>query len=352
MRYVQSGYGKKNFQPRKHGWFSYWRRPQITRKKLYRSREEVTWRTSTFKKESAPLRKLRLALTSLLLLFLIWIGVLLYLPYFHVTTVSYSGLRVTKAKEMKELVEGNLLKGSAYYIPRSSYFILNEESIAKQIKNSFALNDVTVTKIFPNTLEVVIEEKISSIIYDNGTKYYLLDQSGTVQRFLKDVDPSENEVSVLLATSSTTQVSSTTSALALLLTGTSTVLSTPAADTTFIHTPNYATIRREYGGYPLIYDNTKPNIVSDQTDVLSAKKIAGIIEMYNRIENSGLARIRYLEVGDPGAGAIIHSNQPWKIYFEPNDDIQSQYDHIKVILKDTKPKEKIDVRYGDRVFVK
>ena len=316
---------------------------------MFRSHEEVSWRASTYKKSKAPVRKLRLALITLPILFVIWVGFLLYSPYFHITKVNYFGLRVTKAEELKDIVEGKLLKGGSI-LPKNDYFIVNEASIAKELEKAFSLKKVTVTKTFPDTLEIVIEEKISSIIYDNGKKYFLLDESGTVQRFLKDVDSKENELQTPSAPVGVTANTTTAALLATLLAGTTTTVQTP--ENNFIHTPNYATIRREYGGYPLIYNNTKPDIQVEQTNVLTAKKIKGIIDMYSAVENSGLARIRYMEIGDPAAGVIIHSNQPWEIYFEANDDIEAQYNHIKLILKDTKPKERIDVRYGDRVFVK
>ncbi len=345
MRYVQSGYGRKKYQPPQKRWFSGLRKKRKTPKKLYRSNEEVAWRSNPVKKEKAPLTKLHIALFSFPVLVMAWVAVLLYTPFFHITRISYSGLRVTKLSEMQNLIENTVLKGSVYF-PANDFFFINTSRIADTIKNTFPVNSVEVVKRFPNVLEIAIDEKISSIIYDNGYQYYLLDQTGSAQRYLKDVAPSENQ------TTRVAQVtySDTTSTLLAQLLGNS--ASTTQATSSFVHTPNYATIRREYGGYPLVYDNTMPSITTTSTAVIPAKKISGIIRMYSLIEKGGVARIRYMEIGDAGAGAQVLSNQPWKIYFEPNDDIETQYTNLKAILKNNKPTQYIDVRYGDRIFWK
>ena len=65
-------------------------------------------------------------------------------------------------------------------IPRDNYFLINTRRVENLIKDKFLVDSVTVTRKFPDKLEIEINEKPGSAIYDNGRQYFLLDDEGNV----------------------------------------------------------------------------------------------------------------------------------------------------------------------------
>ena len=62
--------------------------------------------------------------------------------------------------------------------------------------------------------------------------------------------------------------------------------------------------------------------------------------------------VKYYTIENIGSGVDVITSNTWDIKINPENDIQTQLDNLKIILKDNKVQLYIDLRYGDRVFWK
>ena len=271
--------------------------------------------------------------TILPVFFIAWVGLLLYLPYFRISKIYYSGLKIIDQSEIDKIVKDRL--ASHYTIwPGNNYFIFNNKSLTQLLKNKFLLNSVTVTKVFPNTLDIKLQEKATAGIYDNGEAYYLLDKDGTNIKYLRSISANEFIFSTSTITSSTPTLTSSSFAG---LTGT--------------HVPNYQEIMTAYGDYPIIYDKGPKNI-NGKGPWVDNKIMNGLMTFYNAIRQVKTIRVNYLIIDGVGSGITAITDKPYRIVFQPTDDIDDQISRLQIFLKNNRALEYVDLRFGGRIYWK
>lgn len=93
----------------------------------------------------------------------------------------------------------------AYLIPQNHILILTRQSLLAAFQKELPqVRAVTsLRRIFPNRIEIAVEERQPSYIWQTGQNYYLLDQDGVVFQEVKNYQPSA--FSEILITDRTTQ---------------------------------------------------------------------------------------------------------------------------------------------------
>ncbi|HLC69689.1 MAG TPA: FtsQ-type POTRA domain-containing protein [Patescibacteria group bacterium] len=255
-----------------------------------------------------------------------WLFIMIYSPYFRLQKIIYSGLEIIKKEDIDNDIRRNLVKDGSWW-PKNNFFFLSEKNVANYLNERYLLNNVTVTKIFPDTLEIDLEEKISSVIYDNTQGYYLLDQEGRVIKELGLINEDEFKVITSPATTST------------------------PTTTEMIHEPNYRRAKLQHGAYPIIFD--KRNATTTLNEIALPEKIVqSVIFWSEAVEKQGIPRVKYFELEGIYSGIKAYNESVWDVFFQPHSDWQSQINVIKNILKTTRPTDYIDVRYEGRVYWK
>ncbi|MBI5728625.1 MAG: hypothetical protein HY983_00025 [Candidatus Magasanikbacteria bacterium] len=342
MRYVQSFYRFRQHQPKK-GPLSFFKKNK--QRRLVVQREEGWGRYSNPFKLKKKIRRTHLAPMALLSLLFAWLALVLYLPYFRVTEVTVTGLKIIKPEEINSLVKTKFLVSGRFW-PRNNYFLIREALVAEAIQEKFTFNSIAVTKVFPHAITINLEEKVSSAIYDNGSEYWLLDQEGTPVQYLREVTSTEFELTKAIAPSSTEPT---------VLGAKINASSTPAASSTIkvsVHIPNFKKIQQEYGKYPLIYDTRNIPVTERQGSIIRPAVVQGIIDFFNGLQQGKIAAIKYMVMSDPTAGVTVITDQPWKILFQPTNAIQPQLENLRIILRDNHPSQYVDVRFGGRIYWK
>lgn len=333
MRYYSSGHSHRQYKPRKN-----WRSLGKKKKKVIQYDEASALRYSNpfaKRRKGSGIKILYLFLPAL---FFGWLGLMFYLPYFQVTNIKTTGQKIINKDELEVIITDRFFSKNPFW-PKNNYFFLNENGIKAHIQNIYSLNQINVTKKFPNTLVIDLVESASSAVFDNGRAYYLLSEEGVILKYLKGV---EYEISSN-PTSTDFISNSTTPAFATSTTSTTHILQE--------HTPDHQMIAKEYGPYPIIYDLNEP-IVSEKDLALNSLTLKAFVSFYNALERGRVVKAYYGTIKEPGAGIIIHTNKPWKIFFNPATDIGEQISNLQVVIKNSQPIEYIDLRYGEKVYWK
>ncbi len=339
MRYMHS---QKKFQsynqPKKKSWWPFGKKE---RNRVVTQKSEVTGLQYANPYSRVKKRGIRFPFKSVsaALLFVGWFGLMLYLPFFRINNVSFQGLKLIKQPDIESYVREHYLTANQWW-PKNNYFLVGQGTMENDLSQAFSLNSIEVKKVFPKGLEIILEEKVSSIIYDNGEGYYLLDQNGNV---LKNLMLSDIGVAPI-----TTSTSSTILAKITVNNATSTLV----APTTTKHVPDLKKLSIDYDGYPVVYDSRELSVIEKQKNVLNQDVIQGILGIYNALKRNKLAEVKYMTMHDPNAGVTIYNEKAWTILMSPIADLSTQLENIRIITKDNKPTEYMDVRFGDRVYWK
>lgn len=340
MRYIQSEKSFRRFnpmpKPKKHGLFSFLKREKKTvlaPAAAMRATEKPSSRVNPYRREEKTKVGLSLQIKLLFLFALIlsWVALAIYLPYFRINKIVYYGLDIIQKDEMEKYIKTSYLD-SWGILPHSNYFLASKSKITDLLNQKYSLNRLEVRKKFPNTLEIDLEEKMSSVIYDNGQAYYILDSEGTAIKFLENITPP------IPCDSSSTEAMGE--------------VATSTPSTPDIHTPNYLFMRNQYGNYPVLYDKRCLTVTEKQNNILSPKIIADTIAWRDLLEKEGIASVKYFITENPLAGLGAVTNKGLTVYWQPANDTTAQLTNLKTILKSEQPQQYIDLRFGERVYWK
>ena len=336
MKHFRSEYAFQKHKPHLS-----WRKRilRFFRKKKYivpSAQDSFHYKSNPFKTHKKPSR-LKIRVIIFILFLIAWTVCLAYIPYFKVHKINYSGLNNTTKTELDEFIYTNFLNKKSI-LPLNNYFFINTDKISGDLYKTFAFETVEVIKIFPNQLNVNIKEKISSVIYDNGKKYFLLDSGGTAIKYLRDVEPYE----IMEKTVS--------SSFSILIVNSSSSVSVNTSTTE--HTPNYKEINKLFGNYPIIYDRRGLDVETKQEGILPPEHIAAIITWYKTLTEQGIPHLKFFSLDNLNSGVAIDTTDPWNILFQPKNNNDAQINTLKEILPTIKPQQYVDLRYGEKVYWK
>lgn len=280
--------------------------------------------------------RLRVKIVVLSLCTLLAFSILLFHPVFAITLVDITGLQRIQTTDMTDAVKGIANRRRWFMFQGENFFIIDIQEIRDIIKARFPIQSIIVRKSFPNKLSVVVEEKISTVIYDNGKQYSYLDLGGRVVEKLRLVSDYEwKEITEI--------VSSTNE------------LGEEIAEKKIIernHKPDIKLVVSELGDYPVVYDQReKEGEINEQ--VLPEELLLGVIEWFNHLTRRTDIPLNYFIVENELGDVIIKTKEGWEIKARLKGNIERQFVDLTSILNDQVKRPNfnyIDLRYEGRVY--
>lgn len=282
-------------------------------------------------------KRFKLMSAVLTVSFLAVLGIGIYHPFFSVNKVVATGLQRINQREFEEAILGIINYRKFFLLPGNSYFLVDVEEIKNILKERFPVESVTVKKSFPATLLVQIEEKISTLIYDNGKEYGYLDGNGNTVEIIRQVGEDE-WIKKTLITTSTNEKGEIVEEVRVL---------------EAIHTPNTKQIVVEMGDYPILFDKRSQTITLN-TPAISKEMAAGIIDWFNLLNKKTDISFGYAVIEDGRGEGEIKTSASWRLKVKLTESIDLQFVELQHLLE----KEKInlnslnyiDLRYPGKVY--
>ncbi len=279
--------------------------------------------------------KRRLYVWTSFVCFLAIIIILLFHPLFTIKHLQISGEQRLSKIELNNSVEAAIHYHKLFIFSASNYFLLDLNDIKNVLKDKFSLQKVVINKVFPDSLNIQIQENTSRLIYDNGKQYSFLNDSGVVTEILQQVGDDE-----WVASDTINFVSTNTSTIQ---SSTSTIQSN--------HKPRYKDIFSNYGLYPIVYD-ARLKDVKLNSPMLKKETVAEIISWFENISQKTNITFAYLILQDELGTASIKTGEGWELKVSLVD-IDTQFKTLQYLLKEKVNRltlKYIDLRFKDRTF--
>jgi cell division septal protein FtsQ len=123
---------------------------------------------------------------SAIALIILWQAAL-QMPAFSLTTITIKGLTYIPADNLKPQIETTLHRKRWLFFHNDNYFLFRPFDLANQLKSDFALQEVSIKKHFPHTLEITATEGIAPFVRQTSTAYYKLSFTGQTQETVPSV---------------------------------------------------------------------------------------------------------------------------------------------------------------------
>lgn len=265
------------------------------------------------------------------------VALALYHPGFQLNSVKVDGL---------VRIEENNITGTAlaameghrfFTIPRSNYFFFNIEELKTILIEKLPIEHIVITKKFPNRLLIVVEEKISNIIYDNGKQYAYVDMQGNVVEIRRNVLDAEWDVATKRVTSTDEQGKEANKEEII----------------SRVHRPDISSVTRELGNLPILYD-ARGTELKINSKILKDETATAIVDWYNILDKKINLPVSFFEIGDEVGDVLIHTKDGWSVKGRLAQ-IEDQSNALNTILKQKISGSKIqyiDVRYDGRIYWK
>jgi cell division septal protein FtsQ len=262
------------------------------------------------------------------------IGILLYHPFFRIRTIEVTGLVRISESDFVAGTEAIIDGYKAFIIPRDNYFFLSIRELQQVLITRFILEDVSIIASFPDTLSIAVQEKISTIIYDNGEIYAYMGIDGKIIEEIRKVGENEWFERYHTATS-TLPDGSVTSTRTLVRRW---------------HIPPHQKISIELGDYPILYDQ-KPEVGNIYQ--FNARELETILQVRELLMQEYNISTQYISTLDD-VTAAYYTNTGVTIFIdirEPMSVYQKRLQEIQYNI-DIRQQRELDLRYGNRVYVR
>lgn len=260
---------------------------------------------------------------------LFWIGVvgcvvligigyaIFFTPFFQIKHIEIQGNQKVATENIREFIEERLSKQFVFF-QINHLLLADAKSAGKELKEAYPeIELVTMDKIFPNKVKVVVKERQGAALWCQSRVYTV------------EVEDEEGE--------------------------------TRSFRQCFVLDSNGIIFEeQELEDTVVISDGGNPAELGDQ--VIKSELLVSILAFQAELDSSalfqdvGLRTSSFFIVSEARMNAKI--SEGWEIYVNPQEDMNWQVTKVKLVLQEEVPPERrptlqyIDVRFGDQAYIK
>lgn len=106
--------------------------------------------------------------------------VLFFTQYLQISTVSVSGTKELDGGKIRQIVEESFDGKYVGVIPKNNFLLISRGSVERLLENDFKkIRSVGVVKKFPDSIEIIIDERKALLVWCSNEKCFLVDEKGT-----------------------------------------------------------------------------------------------------------------------------------------------------------------------------
>jgi len=126
---------------------------------------------------------------------IIWLIVFVFLlqsiwqaPFLRIDNINIHNNKDITTQEVKESIQNELTATRWLIFKNNNYFLFDSRPMYDILMVEYNLDDVIITKKFPNIIDITVQEKVSHFIWQKDDTLYLLDTDGALNRQIRDLD--------------------------------------------------------------------------------------------------------------------------------------------------------------------
>jgi len=138
------------------------------------------------KKPSVKDRKIS-AFISRMIFYILFVGffaVSIYMLFFsgclRINNITITGVQELNNLDIQKLFEGYINKKFLKIIPKNNFLFISQKKSASFLEDNFKkIRSATISKKFPDSISINIDERKSVLVWCSGEKCFLVDENGT-----------------------------------------------------------------------------------------------------------------------------------------------------------------------------
>ncbi len=142
-------------------------------------------------------KKYIIKIIYLIFIFLL-IQAIFHLPIFKIKKISLENNKDIILTEIEEIINPFLNTKRFFIFKNSNYFLLNKNYLINYLSTEYNLENIEIKKVFPNKLNIIVQERISSFIWQKDDALYLLTSQGALNRKISDISDKHDNYPILV----------------------------------------------------------------------------------------------------------------------------------------------------------